>query len=86
MTFVDDTTGAPLSGVTIDHPSGHCAESNGRTVCSVDEFGAGTFHFVAGATGYQGLNVEETVPAEEIDGCCGCGYTARDVELRMIPQ
>ncbi len=86
LTFVDDTTGAALSGVTIDHPSGRCEENAGATTCYVDEFGAGTFLFVAGATGYQGLNVEETVLADEDGGCCSCGYIPRTLEVRLLPQ
>ena len=86
MTFVDDTTGTALAGVTIDHPSGRCDESGGTTTCYIDEFGGGSVHFVAGLTGYQGLNVQEDLTASEPGGCCNCGYLPRTVELRLIPQ
>lgn len=85
VTFADDTTGAALTGGTIDHPNGRCDGVRCYVERRADGTGAGDYSFVAGVTGYQSLNVQVTVEDILADVCL-CGYIPKTVELRLTLQ
>lgn len=79
--LVRDSAGEPIADVATDSPDFSCVTGG----CSGGA-SSGNYALTISAPGFIAQEVEVTVPARAVLGCCGCPYEPQTVTVTLQPE